>query len=264
MFEVMQQPRPAPAPIPPKLNPSAPIIAPAEGQPIAMVTGGANGLGREIVLALKSKGFYVVVFDTVHGDDVREPGDIGAQFSKLGIPERLDVLVNCAGVNRIDWLDKFTDRQWDEVMDVNAKGIFMMTKACLSLLCANVTSAGTVLNIVSNASHMPMTCSAAYNASKGAAHILTQQLARELTRKYGITVFGISPNKLAGTPMSRAIEEQVVATRGWTPEQAKLYQLSSLLAGETPPARVAEFIAFLLSEKERHRYLTGCVLPYGA
>ena len=46
---------------------------------------------------------------------------------------------------------------------------------------------------------MPMTCSLAYNASKGAAHIMTLQLARELTKKHGITVFGIAPNKLKGT-----------------------------------------------------------------
>ena len=103
------------------------------------------------------------------------------------------------------------------------------------------------------------------NASKGAAHILTLQMARELTKKHGITVFGISPNKLKGTGMSRDIEEQVMATRGWTAEFARQYQLNSLLAGEeTDPAALAEFIAFLLHNKERHKFLTGCILPYGA
>ena len=90
---------------------------------------------------------------------------------------------------------------------------------------------GTVLNIVSNASHMPMTTSLAYNASKGAAHIMTLQLARELTKKHGITVFGISPNKLRGTEMSKDIEDQVVKHRGWTKEYAEQYQLNALLAG---------------------------------
>jgi len=124
---------------------------------------------------------------------------------------------------------------------------------------------GTVLNIVSNASHMPMTTSLAYNASKGAAHIMTLQLARELTKKHGITVFGISPNKLRGTEMSKDIEDQVVKHRGWTPEYAQQYQLNALLAGEeTDPAQLAEFVAFLLSTKPRHKYLTGCILPYGA
>lgn len=147
-------------------------------------------------------------------------------------------------------------------MDVNAKGIFKMSQACLSMLAA---SNGTIVNIVSNAAHMPMTCSLAYNASKGAAHIMTLQLARELTRKWGITVFGIAPNKLHGTGMSEDIDQQVVATRGWTKEQAQAYQLQGLLAGEeTPPQAVAEFLAYLLRDKANHRFLTGTVIPYGA
>ena len=151
---------------------------------------------------------------------------------------------------------------WDKVMDVNAKGIYMMSRACLPSLIKNK---GTILNIVSNAAHMPMTCSLAYNASKGAAHIMTLQMARELTKKHGITVFGIAPNKLSGTGMSESIDEQVVKTRGWANAYARQYQLNGLLTGEeTPPQRLAEFIAYLLQSKEHHKYLTGCILPYGA
>ena len=172
------------------------------------------------------------------------------------------MLINNAGVNLIDWLENFEEDMWDKVMDTNAKGIYMMTKACLPSL---IRRKGTILNIVSNAAHMPMTCSLAYNASKGAAHIMTLQLARELTKKHGITVFGIAPNKLKGTGMSDAIDDQVVKTRGWTKEYAQQYQLNGLLTGEeTPPQRLAEFVAFLLQSKEHHKYLTGCILPYGA
>ena len=65
--------------------------------------------------------------------------------------------------------------------------------------------------------------------------------------------------------MSASIDEQVVRTRGWTPEFAREYQRKALLTGEeTPPESVAEFIAFLLSSKERHRFLTGTIIPYGA
>jgi NAD(P)-dependent dehydrogenase (short-subunit alcohol dehydrogenase family) len=141
-------------------------------------------------------------------------------------------------------LEDFAVADYDSVMDTNARGIFLLTKAFLPHL---ITSKGTVLNIVSNASHMPMTGSLAYNASKGAAHIMTLQLARELTRRHGITVFGISPNKLAGTGMSDDIDQQVCKTRGWDMEYAKQYQLQSLLAGEeTDPKELAKFIAYLL------------------
>jgi NAD(P)-dependent dehydrogenase (short-subunit alcohol dehydrogenase family) len=178
------------------------------------------------------------------------------------IPDDLDILINNAGINRIDWLEHFDEGDWDAVMDTNAKGIYMMTRAALPAL---KRTHGTVLNIVSNAAHMPMTGSLAYNASKGAAHIMTLQLARELGRQHGITVFGIAPNRLAGTGMSKYIDQRVVETRGWTPEEARKYQLGSLPAGEeTDPRVLAQFIQFLLASKVRHKYLQGCILPYGA
>lgn len=219
-----------------------------------LVTGSESGLGAAMVKALREAGHTVFEYDIADGLDVRRPNLEGI--------EQLDVLINNAGVNIIDWLENFAEIDWDEVMDVNAKGIFKMTQAALPLLAA---SKGTVLNIVSNAAHMPMTCSLAYNASKGAAHIMTLQLARELTKKHGITVFGVAPNKLCQTGMSASIDEQVVKTRGWTKEYAQQYQINGLLAGEeTPPELVAEFIAFLLQDKRHHKHLTGCILPYGA
>lgn len=222
-----------------------------------LITGGNSGLGLAMHRALHAAGHTVISYDLSAGLDVCNPEpDI---IERIG---SLDVLINNAGVNLIDWLENFTEDQWDEVMNVNAKGIFMMTKAVLPML---IKSKGTVLNVVSNAAHMPMTCSLAYNASKGAAHIMTLQLARELTKKHGITVFGIAPNKLRDTGMSRSIDEQVVKTRGWTPEYAHQYQINGLLSGEeTDPDQLADFVAYLLQSKRHHQYLTGCILPYGA
>lgn len=225
-------------------------------QKTALVTGAADGLGEAICRELEAREIKVIHFDIRYGNDVRSPQ------ATYGSPPPIDYLINCAGVNITGWLENFSEQSWDKVMDVNAKGIFTMSQWALPRL---IESRGTILNIVSNASHMPMTTSLAYNASKGAAHIMTLQLARELTKRHGITVFGISPNKLRGTAMSRDIERQVVEHRGWTPEFARHYQLNALLAGEeTAPERVAEFIGFLLSHRERHKFLTGCILPYGA
>ncbi len=216
-----------------------------------LVTGAKSGLGRAICEYLRYDGHTVFEYDIEDGQNILAP---------KGLPTQLDVLINCAGINRINWLPKVTSAEWDLVMDTNAKGIFTMTQACLPQLIA---SKGTVVNIVSNAAHMPMRCSAAYNASKGAALILTKQLARELIGD-GITVFSVSPNKLSGTGMSDDIDQQVVATRGWTLEQAQAYQMQGLLTGrETDPNRCAEFIAFLLSDKDRHQMLAGCDLQYG-
>lgn len=220
---------------------------------IALITGAGSGLGNLLCRYLQPYYTTILEWDRASGHDVRNPDpDL--------IPDSLDLLVNCAGINRINWLQDVSEEEWDLVMDTNAKGIFMMTQACERSLR---NAKGTVLNIVSNAAHMPMRCSAAYNASKGAALILTKQLARELAPD--VTVFSVSPNKLAGTGMSEDIEEQVMKTRGWTREEARRYQLQALLAGdETPAWVVAEFITFILSLKDRHRFLTGCDITYGA
>lgn len=224
---------------------------------VFVVTGSGAGLGQWIARALRDIGHTVVEFDRKQGHDVRDPrGTFGEP------PERIDGLINCAGVNITSWLEDMTDELWDEVMSVNAKGIYKMTQWALPRLAA---SKGTVLNIVSNASHMPMTTSLAYNASKGAAHIMTLQLAHELGPKFGITVFGISPNKLSGTEMSADIERQVVALRGWTPEFARQYQLKALPAGEeTDPVQLSCYIAYLLNNKNNHKFLAKTVIPYGA
>ncbi len=225
-----------------------------------IVTGSNSGLGESICEHLrKDKNTNVIKADK-YEVDLTDYTSVH-EFS-LDVKKEVHGIVNCAGVNRIDYLEKFTEEDWDLVMDTNAKSIFNMSKHFLQKL---KETRGFILNIVSNASHMPMTNSLAYNASKGAAHIMTLQLARELSKAYGITVFGISPNKLSGTGMSDYIDSRVPAVRGWSPEKAKEYQLNSLLAGEeTDPDSLAEFIAFLLSTKQRHKYLTGTIIPYGA
>lgn len=220
---------------------------------LALVTGSGSGLGLAIASRLHAMNYRVIGYDIKDGFDVLCP-------EAHSYPPELDILVNCAGINRIGWLKDVMEQDWDAVMDVNAKGIFKMTQ---HLAPALRVRRGTVLNIVSNAAHMPMRCSAAYNASKGAALILTKQLARELAPD--ITVFSVSPNKLAGTGMSDDIDRQVQITRGWTAEQARAYQLNGLLTREeTPVDVVADFIGYLLQDKQHHKYLAGCDIPYGA
>lgn len=213
----------------------------------------------EITKQLEMDGHEVFGMDRQDDWDVSDSSHCKRMAEKFE-NDPIDVLINCAGVNIIGWLKEFDEADYDLVMGVNAKGIFNMAQAFRPQL---IQSKGTILNIVSNAAHMPMRCSAAYNASKAAALMLTKQMARELTDQ-GITVFSVSPNKLSGTGMSQSIDRQVCITRGWTLEEAQEYQLKGLLTGEeTPPAQVAEFIAYLLSSKERHKYLSGCDIPYG-
>lgn len=230
---------------------------------VAIVTGGSSGLGQAVIEAmLAAQSFTHIInwsLDTLC--DVRDENSIKRETSKLlaQFEGKVDVLVQCAGVNHIEFIPKLDIDEWDRVMDTNARGLWLTVKHL-----AEALRGGTIVNIVSNASHMPMTASAAYNASKGAAAILSKQMSRELIKTHDITCFAISPNKLSGTGMSDYIDEAVMAQRNWSRDRARAYQLASLPAGEeTNKNMLAEFIAFLLSTKERHKYLAGCDIQYG-
>ena len=229
-----------------------------------IVTGGSSGIGKCLVERLRFDGHNICNLDkNINGKFGCIYCDI-TNFNQLELIAKyfgdVDIIINNAGINHIDWIENIHEKDFDAVMDVNVKGIFNTTKAFMEQL---IESKGTILNIVSNASHMPMTNSIAYNASKGAAHIMTLQMSRELGPK-GITVFGISPNRVKNTAMSDYIDSRVCDLRGWTPEFAREYQLKALPAGEeTDPETLAEFIAFILSTKQRHKYLAGTVIPYG-
>ncbi len=246
----------------------------ARSKRVAVVTGGSSGLGQKIIQQMLLAETFTHIYDwsLETNVDVRNIHTIRREVSRLKSQhQRLDVLVNCAGINKIEFIPDLVEREWDDIMDVNAKGIFLTAKALLEDSGQDLPDGqlpffhgGTILNIVSNASHVPMTSSLAYNASKGAAAIMTKQMSRELIKTHSITVFAVSPNRLAGTKMSEYIDAKVMELRGWTLEEAQAYQRQALPAGEeTDTATLAEFIAFLLSDKKRHKYLAGCDLQYG-
>jgi len=239
-----------------------------------VVTGASSGLGLAICKELLGYGHTVYGFDKFDAKepidrirdshyhlkmgDVRSKVDIESAFEHLG---GVDIVINCVGVNCIDFLEDIEQKDWDRLLDTNAMSILFTSQIFRKRL---KESAGTILNITSNASHMPMTSSLAYNASKAAADIMTKQLARELFPRHGITVFGIAPNKLSGTGMSDYIDNRVPEMRGWTFEEAKEYQLKGLAIGEeTPPEALAQFIAHLLQDKYHHKYFHGCIIPFG-
>jgi NAD(P)-dependent dehydrogenase (short-subunit alcohol dehydrogenase family) len=222
-----------------------------------IITGGSGGLGAAITSHLSDD--TVINWSHETKVNVSDRSSVLAATQNL-LYQRIDILINCAGINRLNYLPLVTEREFDAVMGANAKAIFLTSQALADRL-----RGGTILNIVSNAAHLPMTASLAYNASKAAAWMMTRQLARELGKTHKITVFSISPNKLAGTRMSQEIDKRVCELRNWTPEQAQKYQLAALPAEEeTDVDTLAEFIAFLLSSKQRHKYLQGCDIAYGA
>jgi len=229
----------------------------------AVVTGAYQGLGKLIAARLALNGYTVHRWD-LKGDahvDVTSKSSVALAAERLqAVTPHVDVLVNCAGYNQIKPIPELDAYTWDHHMNVNARGMLFTVQALLE----NLSAGGTVCNIISNASHLPMRYSIAYNASKAAAAHMTRQMARELFGTHKVTVFGVSPNRLRDTPMSANFDKACAEVRGWTAEETARRQLEVMPIGEeTDPLAVAEFIGFLLSTKERHRYLHGAIMEYG-
>lgn len=190
------------------MNPDNPL--PLAGR-TAVVTGGARGIGRGIVLTLARAGADVLVADLLDdamqatAAEVRALGrralarrvDVtdGAQVRAmvdLAVAELggVDILVNCAGVISIRPVAELSEQDWDFVMDVNAKGTFLGCQAALPAM--RRAGRGCIVNVASIAGKEGFANLAHYSASKFAVVGFTNALAKEVARE-GITVNAICP-----------------------------------------------------------------------
>lgn len=157
----------------------------------ALVTGGASGIGEQTVRALAQAGAQVLIADLnkpaadalaaeVGGGavgvalDVSDPASVTAAFSEI---DKLDYLVNNAGVGSVGTIEECTHEEWNRVMRVNIDGPFLVTQAALPLLLASPR--GAVVNIGSVAGLVGVKRRFAYCASKGAVVAMTRQLAAD-------------------------------------------------------------------------------------
>ena len=193
---------------------------------VALITGGASGLGRQAARRLAEEGALVVVTDLneVGGAVVAEElGDSGlfvahdvtketdwvrvvqASLDKFG---RLDVLVNSAGVGNMNTVEDCSLEEWKHVMSVNGDGVFLGCKHGIGAIKRTSTepgAGGSIVNISSVAGLIGGHNLAAYNASKGAVRLLTKSVALHCARQgYNIRCNSVHPTFI-DTPMVRSM-----------------------------------------------------------
>jgi 3-oxoacyl-[acyl-carrier protein] reductase len=236
--------------------------------PVALVTGGASGIGRSTVIALADEGFDVVVNYSRSEDAAKatareaagrgvraEPmrcdvSDDGAVRSMLDDIERmfgrLDAVINNAGTTTDtppERLDEVDLDVWDRVFAVNVRGMFQVTRAAVELLRASSPSA--IVNTGSIVGLRPTAQPFAYAASKAAVLNLTKTLARALGPE--IRVNAVAPGWIAGDWMEKALGEhyeRLMERRG----------LHTPLGRVATPDDVAETIVTLVTS---NRFVSG-------
>ncbi len=232
---------------------------------VAVVTGGASGIGRAISLQLARDGAAVAVWD-LNGEgaaetvglieaeggraiacagDAASPEGIAASLaSTREILGPVTILVNNAGITGFTPFADITPDMLDRMLAINVKGPFLCTQAVLPDMLA--AGWGRVVNISSSSAQTGAPMMAHYSASKGAIVVLTKTLARELA-KTGITVNNIPPGFI-DTPMLRASPVDVDA------EAAN----NSPMGRAGKPEDIAAACSFLVSEAAS--YVTGHTL----
>ncbi|WP_344959747.1 3-oxoacyl-ACP reductase FabG [Zobellella aerophila] len=231
---------------------------------VCVVTGAARGLGRAISERLAGAGAkrvyvcdinlapahaWLEQYPNITGVelDVCDPAAL-AQLSARIVADhgRVDVLVNNAGITRDALLDKMTASDWDLVLNVNLKGVFLVTQAMYSLM--KVQMQGAIVTISSIVGTDGNIGQSNYAASKGGVIAMTKGWAKEFARGGAqIRANCIAPGFI-NTEMTRAVPEKVLE------KMTARIPLGRL--GE--PRDIAEGVLFLASD--RARYITGQVL----
>jgi 3-oxoacyl-[acyl-carrier protein] reductase len=233
---------------------------------VAVITGGAQGIGKAIALQFASEGAKLVLSDI----DEAAVKATAAQIAKekevetLGVKSnvsqiadceklvdasldkfsRIDILINNAGITKDNLLMRMSDDEWDAVIAVNLKGVFNCTKAAIRPMMK--ARKGRIVNIASVVGQMGNAGQANYSASKGGVIALTKTCAREFSSR-NILVNAIAPGFIR-TRMTDALTEE---------QKKKLLELIPLgRLGE--PEDIAKVALFLCSEESS--YITGHVV----
>jgi len=214
---------------------------------VALVTGGARGIGKAIARRLRDDGATVVVGDIVPGADVELDVRTAASFETV-VAETiqqhgsLDILVNNAAVAIQRPFFEIDEAEWDEVLAVNLRGVFLGCRTAGRVM--RDQGSGRILNLSSLAGQAGSLVNGAhYSASKAGILALTKVVARELA-PHGVTVNAVAPAAIDGPVMTTLPAGQVEALARSVP----VGRLGT-------PEEVAALVAFLASDEAA--FITG-------
>jgi NAD(P)-dependent dehydrogenase (short-subunit alcohol dehydrogenase family) len=236
---------------------------------VIVLTGGADGIGRECALAYAREKAIVAILDRNLKAAERTADDLGNECIALyadvsdGIAiqtaitavlrrfGRINAVHNNAGIaNPSKPLHETSEEEWDKLQQTNVKSVYWTAKFAFEAL---VASKGTILNTASMVGLIGQQDHAAYVASKGAVISLTKAMAADYAR-YSIRVNAICPAGVWTPMLERWCEEQ------HDPGSTRQYLDNLHLLGDCPHGDViADAAVFLLSS--RARFITGCILP---
>ena len=232
---------------------------------LAIVTGGGQGIGKEICLKLVGSKAKVIIFDVneesfnktveeiraIEGEilafkvDVTKYEEVKKAVSHvIDKYKGIDILVNNAGIARDSLLLRMKKEDWHKVLDVNLTGVFNCLKAVIR--CMMKQRYGRIVNISSIIGLRGNIGQANYSAAKAGIIGLTKSAARELGR-YGISVNAVAPGFI-DTAMTRELDKEIV--------DKIISQIPLLRIGK--PEEVASLVTYLASEEAG--YITGEVI----
>ncbi|OGS44996.1 MAG: 3-oxoacyl-[acyl-carrier-protein] reductase [Elusimicrobia bacterium RIFOXYD2_FULL_34_15] len=233
---------------------------------VALITGGAQGIGRSIAEKLADEGAKIVIVDVMEeaakktAEEISKEKNVESLSLKIDVSSsqeteemikktvekfgKIDIIINNAGITRDNLLVRMSDDEWDKVISINLKGVFNCSKAAAKVMMKQRT--GKIVNIASVVGLMGNAGQVNYSASKGGVIALTKTLARELASR-NINVNAVAPGFIK-TAMTDKLSDEA---------KKKLTDIIPLnRLGE--PSDVANAVKFLCTDESS--YITGEII----